>query len=482
MVDRGLLPEFSDAAIAETQRLAAGLARRCRPPTRATCAACCGRRSTTTTRATSISCRSPRRCRRARREILVAIADVDALVRAGLGDRRPRAHQHDLGLHRRADLPDAARDGCRPTSRRSTKGRSAWRSSIEMQVDDDGAGRRGGRSIARVVVNRAKLAYNSVAAWLDGTAAGAAASVSAVAGLADKLRLQDRVAQALRRRRHAARRAATCETLEARAGVRRRRGVDLRLETPQPRQGADRGLHGRRQRRHRALPRGEGLAVVAPRAALARALGAHRRAGRASYGDALPAEPDAARARRVPGRSSARRIRMRFPDLSLAVVKLLGSRRIRASSCRASSATGHFGLAVRDYTHSTAPNRRFPDLVTQRLLKAALAGEPAPYSVEELAALAQHCTVAGGQRGQGRAAGAQVGGGAAAAVAHRRDVRRASSPARRTRGPGCASAASAGRRARRARRSRGSTSATASASSWIRTDVAARLHRLLATE
>jgi exoribonuclease-2 len=81
----------------------------------------------------------------------------------------------------------------------------------------------------------------------------------------------------------------------------------------------------------------------------------------------------------------------RFADLSLAVVKLLGSGEY-ALEIPGQRTEGHFGLAVRDYTHSTAPNRRFPDLIAQRLLKAALAGARCPYSNEELATLARHCT------------------------------------------------------------------------------------------
>jgi exoribonuclease-2 len=110
----------------------------------------------------------------------------------------------------------------------------------------------------------------------------------------------------------------------------------------------------------------------------------------AQYGDRLPADPDP----RALATFLARRRAadpLRFPDVSLAVIKLLGAGEY-ALDPPGPGAPGHFGLAVKDYTHSTAPNRRFPDLLTQRLIKAAIDGRPVPYTDGEIDELARHCT------------------------------------------------------------------------------------------
>jgi exoribonuclease-2 len=111
----------------------------------------------------------------------------------------------------------------------------------------------------------------------------------------------------------------------------------------------------------------------------------------AEYGVVLPAEPDA---KALSDFLATRRAAdpLRFPDLSLSVVKLLGPGEYVLDRPGPADDQGHFGLAAPDYSHATAPNRRYSDLVTQRLVKAALADAPPPYTDDELAVIAKQCT------------------------------------------------------------------------------------------
>jgi VacB/RNase II family 3'-5' exoribonuclease len=257
---------------------------------------------------------------------------------------------------------------------------------VEMSVDAEGAITED--KVSRALVrNQAKLAYSSVGAWLEGRGPLPPA-VAAVTGLADNLRLQDRAAQALKTRRHE-QGALELETIEVRAQF-----------------DGDRVSGLAAQARDRAKELIEDF-MIAANGTVARFLEAKRfpvmrRVVRSperwqrivdlaeSLGADLPAEPDAPALNRF---LLARRAAdpARFPDLSLAVIKLMG-RGEYAVSVPGQAVTGHFGLAVREYAHSTAPNRRYPDLITQRLLKAALAGAASPYPPEQLATLATHCT------------------------------------------------------------------------------------------
>jgi VacB/RNase II family 3'-5' exoribonuclease len=257
---------------------------------------------------------------------------------------------------------------------------------VEMTVDDSGALVE--ESVYPALVrNHSKLAYNAVGAWLEG-AGPLPAAAAAVAGLADDLRLQDEVAQRLKARRHE-HGALELETIEVHAlfdgdtvsGLavdQRNRAKELIEDFMIAANGTiARFLEGKRfpvmRRVVRSPERWQRIVDLAE-----------------SLGDKLPAEPDA------PALNAFLLERRtadptRFSDLSLAVIKLLG-RGEYAVSLPGQAITGHFGLAVSEYAHSTAPNRRYPDLVTQRLLKAALAGAPSPYTPERLAALATHCT------------------------------------------------------------------------------------------
>jgi exoribonuclease-2 len=257
---------------------------------------------------------------------------------------------------------------------------------IELAVGADGT--LAEAEIYRAVVrNQAKLAYNGVAAWLDGTAPGPP-RLAAVPGLEEQLRLQDRAAQALKRLRHQ-HGALSLETLETRPVFEGDILADLRPDEKNRAKQliedfmiAANGMTAR-YLNQRGLPSLRRVLRSPDRwdriVELAKRLG-----GRLGPVPSAPALQEFLTERRQADPK-------RFPDLSLSIIKLLGSGEYVVEP-PGQQADGHFGLAVRDYSHSTAPNRRFPDLITQRLLKAALAGRPPPYNYHELDELARHCT------------------------------------------------------------------------------------------
>ena len=257
---------------------------------------------------------------------------------------------------------------------------------FEMAVGPDGAVTQSDIYRA-LVVNRAKLAYPSVAAWLEGTGA-APTRVAAVSGLVEQLRTQDRAAQAMRGLRHK-HGALNLESSEATAVIEDGLLVDMR---PEPKNRAQELIEDLMIAANGVCAR---FLQAQGRSSIRRVLKTPKRWDRIvaiakDAGDALPADPDGEALSAFLDRRRAA-APDKFADLSLSVIKSLGSGEY-ALERPGVQTEGHFGLAVRDYTHSTAPNRRFPDVITQRLLKAALAKLPSPYSDSDLQSLAAHCT------------------------------------------------------------------------------------------
>jgi len=317
-------------------------------------------------------------------KLMVGIADVDSVVKIGSAiDAHARANTTSVYTAAAifAMLPE--RLSTNLTSLAQDQDRLCV--VAEMTVNADGT--LGQSRIYRALVrNRAKLAYRSVAAWLQG--AGAPPPLVAVAGLDKQLRMQDDIAQALKRQRQS-KGALEFDTAENRAVYYAGVLVDLQ---PDPRNRAQELIE-------EFMVAANGAAVhylqQHGRTSLRRILRTPKRWDRIvqlakELGDKLPDEPDAValNAFLTKRRQSNP---AQFADLSLAVIKCLGAGEYIAER-PGQSPEGHFALALRDYTHSTAPNRRFPDLLTQRLLKAVLGNQPAPYSDTELPALAAHCT------------------------------------------------------------------------------------------
>jgi VacB/RNase II family 3'-5' exoribonuclease len=318
-------------------------------------------------------------------KILVAIADVDAIVRAGtpIDDH---ARTNTTSVYTAPQIFPMLPEKLSTDLTSLAEGQERLAIVIDMTVDVDGT--LSASEVYRALVrNQAKLAYNGVGAWLEGRG-GAPARLVAVPGLDQQLRIQDQVAQALRgvRRAHGA---LSLETIEALPVFHGEVLSDLRPDE--------------KNRAHELI---EDFMIAAngvtARYLAGKGVPSLRRVLRTpnkwsrivalaeQLGETLPREPAAlalnaflAKRRQVDP--------THFADLSLCVIKLLGRGEYMVD-LPGQEIEGHFGLAVNDYTHSTAPNRRFPDLLTQRLLKAALLGQAGAYSPDELRSLANHCT------------------------------------------------------------------------------------------
>ena len=254
----------------------------------------------------------------------------------------------------------------------------------EFVVDSDGNLK--SSDVYRAIVrNKAQLQYNSTGGWLEGTSP-APPKVASSSDLQAQLKLQDQVAQRLKTQRvqHGA--------------------LNLQTDEIQPQIVNDKIVGLAKQQKNRATDLIEDF-MVAANGVVARLLenvSSLRRIVRtperwdrivqlaATKGEKLPAQPDSKALNDFLLRRKAADPD-HFADVSLIVIKLIGPGEYVLER-PGEVVSGHFGLAVQDYTHSTAPNRRFADIVTQRLVKSMLAGERNPYSDDELTAIASNCT------------------------------------------------------------------------------------------
>lgn len=317
--------------------------------------------------------------------IFIAVADVDALVHAGSAiDDRAQNNTTSVYVPGRVFpmLPEELSTDWSSLNEREDR----LAMIIEMEVLEDGSTQKE-RVYRAYVHNFAKLAYDNVSAWLGGREQ-LPRKISKMPLIEEQIRLQVEAAERLREMR-AARGALELESIEPRAVVVDGKVVDMKL---QPKNDARELIED---------------FMIAANGVVARFLEkkgypVFRRVVReperwqrivalaAEYGETLPPTPDS-QALVAFLRKRRKADPLRFPDLSLSVVKLIG-RGEYIIDPPGQEPPGHFGLAVRDYSHSTAPNRRYPDLITHRILKACLAAKKSPYTLEELDHLARHCT------------------------------------------------------------------------------------------
>jgi len=383
MIERGLLPDFSSKALTELDRINAPATRTEEPIRDLRNLPWCSidnddsRDMDQLTVARAMSKDSV--------EIMVAIAEVDVIVKKG-------SAIDDHARHNTTSVYTAAETFPMLPEKLSTNytslnyGTDRLAIVIEMMIAGDGS-LQTSEIYGATVHNHAKLAYNSVAAWLEGNRQ-MPEEIGVVEGLGENLHIQDRVAQSMKAFRHM-HGALNLETIEAR-----------------PVFDADELKYLDVERKNRAKDIIEDFMIAANGVtarylaskmfpSLRRVVHTPKRWDRimelaSESGFTLSPEPDSKALEQFLVKAKTADP-LRFPDLSLSIIKLLGSGEYMVEFLGDSS-EGHFGLAVKDYTHSTALNRRYPDLITQRLLKAAMAEHPVPYDKNELEDLAKHCT------------------------------------------------------------------------------------------
>jgi exoribonuclease-2 len=317
-------------------------------------------------------------------KVMVGIADVDAFVpKDSPIDQHAAAQTATIyaGVRNYSMLPEELSTGL--TSLLENEDRLS--TVIEFVAGADGSVSSG--NVYRAIVrNQAQLTYNAVGAWLEGTGP-APEKVASSTALQAQLKLQDEVAQALMNQRY------------------RHGALNLESSEVQPVMVNQQVVDVVKEQKNRATELIEDF-MIASNGVVARMLGKVSSLRRivktpehwdrivqiaASHGEKLPAQPDSKALNDFLIKRKAADPDY-FAALSLEVIKSIGPGEYVLER-PGDPEEGHFGLAVRDYTHSTAPNRRFADLVTQRLIKALLASQPAPYSDEELAAIAKNCTL-----------------------------------------------------------------------------------------
>lgn len=319
-------------------------------------------------------------------KLYVAIADVDALV-AKQSNIDNYASQNTATIYTVAELFPMLPERLSTDFTSLSLNADRVAVVVEMIVDTDGTVQQSDVYWA-TVRNRAKLQYESLGAWLEGDGP-IPPEISKVEGLAESIQLQDRIAQKMKdlRYEHGA---LDFETMEARPVFDGDTLREMKVE-----------------HKNRAKSLIEDF-MIAANGATARFLARQnfpslRRVVRTPKRWDRIVELAAEHGYKLPEIAESKSLSAylkyikqnhpeHFTDMSLSVLKLLGAGEYVVETPGEPS-EGHFGLAVKDYTHSTAPNRRYPDLVTQRLLKSAIAGRSVPYSVEQLEEIAHHCTV-----------------------------------------------------------------------------------------